>query len=176
MRRACGSGGLQLQVSAAAQLRHTPNNISVILQFLTLKLQFRVGRRERRASVRGKGSLKQAEVAEVNEPLAMTAAAAGQDVPQRVSCSFQVCLTRARRRRLCLPTEDQVEFRKPWHVSVPLLPLDARRSMLDSRGHAPGTKSFGRTLLAGICTCCFDFKASLACGPLNCLRNRPSKW
>lgn len=114
-------------MASAAELRHTPNNINVILEFLTLKLPDRGWARER-----GRG-MKQAEVVEVNEPLAMAAtaapaapaAAAVRDVPQRVSCSFQVCLTRARRRRLCLPTEDQVEFRKPWHVSVPLLPLDS---------------------------------------------------
>lgn len=98
----------------------------------------------------------QAEVVEVNEPLAMAAtaapAAAVRDVPQRVSCSFQVCLTRARRRRLCLPTEDQVEFRKPWHVSVPLLPLDS----LDSPGHVPGHRSHWRRRV------CFGESAGVA--------------
>lgn len=78
--------------------------------------------------VEGKCGGEAAEAVEVNEPLAMTAAA--RDVPQRVSCSFQVCLTRARSRRLCLPTEDQVEFRKPWHVSAPLSTLfDSRLSL-----------------------------------------------
>lgn len=155
-----------MQLSAAAQLRHTPNNINVILQFLTLNCKSE-GEERGVLWVGVEGvEMGAAEAVEVNEPLAMTAAA--RDVLQRVSCSFQVCLTRARSRRLCLPTEDQVEFRKPWHVSAPLSTLDSRLSALKAMPQATSRSEAG-----GIATlhCCFDFKASLASGQLNCLRN-----